>query len=296
MRATAHAKLVLERLEGVHEAFAYPLAGALITRGEAARVRPAAAGVRRADRCRGRIARHLHDASRSARPPNRLPPRRRCAHDAPSLCRGRRSPPVLAASHARVRDWSLPVSWRAVQPRGLGRVPHFSARWLGVVAALQQGPGRFPHLDLCEQCAPLFGRELARAKALVSCAIAVIAAAAYCATASLAGCRDIPFVFAGTLAAVSRDAHRVVRHIARGHASPVISCHGAAASAIVVVTIVWARQPWIAAGFAAIAAILSVTAVRRSARALRSGLKRPAAFVKRVAAVRRSRVFRASRD
>jgi hypothetical protein len=31
IRATAHAKLVLERLEGVHEAFAFPLAGALIT-------------------------------------------------------------------------------------------------------------------------------------------------------------------------------------------------------------------------------------------------------------------------
>ena len=30
-RATAHAKLILERLQGVHEAFAFPLAGALIT-------------------------------------------------------------------------------------------------------------------------------------------------------------------------------------------------------------------------------------------------------------------------
>ena len=30
MRAIAHAKLVLERLEGVHEAFAYPLAAALV--------------------------------------------------------------------------------------------------------------------------------------------------------------------------------------------------------------------------------------------------------------------------
>jgi ABC-type Na+ transport system ATPase subunit NatA len=30
VRAWAHAKLLLERLEGVHEAFAYPLAGALI--------------------------------------------------------------------------------------------------------------------------------------------------------------------------------------------------------------------------------------------------------------------------
>jgi ABC-type sulfate/molybdate transport systems ATPase subunit len=31
MRARTHAKLILERLEGVHEAFAFPLAGALIT-------------------------------------------------------------------------------------------------------------------------------------------------------------------------------------------------------------------------------------------------------------------------
>jgi hypothetical protein len=31
IRATAHAKLILERLQGVHEAFAFPLAGALIT-------------------------------------------------------------------------------------------------------------------------------------------------------------------------------------------------------------------------------------------------------------------------
>jgi ABC-type taurine transport system ATPase subunit len=31
IRATSHAKLILERLQGVHEAFAFPLAGALIT-------------------------------------------------------------------------------------------------------------------------------------------------------------------------------------------------------------------------------------------------------------------------
>lgn len=31
IRATTHARLILERLEGVHEAFAFPLAGALIT-------------------------------------------------------------------------------------------------------------------------------------------------------------------------------------------------------------------------------------------------------------------------
>ena len=35
---------------------------------------------------------------------------------------------------------------------------------LGIVLALAQSPGLHPHLDRCEQSAPLFGRELARAK------------------------------------------------------------------------------------------------------------------------------------
>ena len=45
-------------------------------------------------------------------------------------------------------------------------------------------PGRFPHLDLCEQGAPLFGRELARARALVPCIIVVLATFAYVAAAA----------------------------------------------------------------------------------------------------------------
>ena len=85
--------------------------------------------------------------------------------------------------------------------REVSRRPHFFVPLVGIVAALQQGPGRFADLDLCEESAPLFGRELARAKALVPCAIAVIAAAAYCATASLAGWRDIPITLAYTIAA-----------------------------------------------------------------------------------------------
>ena len=40
---------------------------------------------------------------------------------------------------------------------------------LGIGLALVQSPGLHPHLDRCEQSAPLFGRELARAKALVPC-------------------------------------------------------------------------------------------------------------------------------
>lgn len=41
---------------------------------------------------------------------------------------------------------------------------------LGIAAALLQARGNAAPLDLCEQSAPFFGRELARAKALAACA------------------------------------------------------------------------------------------------------------------------------
>jgi hypothetical protein len=47
------------------------------------------------------------------------------------------------------------------------------------VALLQRGAGRFRELELCEQSAPLYGRELARATALVPCIIVTVALAAY---------------------------------------------------------------------------------------------------------------------
>jgi len=47
------------------------------------------------------------------------------------------------------------------------------------VALLQRGAGRFRELELCEQSAPLYGRELARATALVPSIIVTIAVAAY---------------------------------------------------------------------------------------------------------------------
>lgn len=46
-------------------------------------------------------------------------------------------------------------------------------------ALLMRGFGRHRELDLCEQSAPLFGRELARATALVPCIIATAALAAF---------------------------------------------------------------------------------------------------------------------
>jgi hypothetical protein len=47
------------------------------------------------------------------------------------------------------------------------------------VALLQRGAGRARELELCEQAAPLYGRELARATALVPCIVVSAALAAY---------------------------------------------------------------------------------------------------------------------
>jgi hypothetical protein len=88
-----------------------------------------------------------------------------------------------------------------IQPRGLA-APIFFSSVIGIVVALVQGPGRYPHLDLCEQSAPLFGRELARAKALVPCIVATLATATFCAAAFVGGGSDIPAAFLIALAAV----------------------------------------------------------------------------------------------
>lgn len=50
---------------------------------------------------------------------------------------------------------------------------------VGIGFALAQSPGLHPYLDRCEQGAPLFGRELARAKALVPCVAVALAVAVY---------------------------------------------------------------------------------------------------------------------
>jgi hypothetical protein len=88
-----------------------------------------------------------------------------------------------------------------VQPHGLAG-PLLFCSTIGIALALMQGPGRRPHLDLCEQSAPLFGRELARAKALVPCIAAVLATTAYCVTASFAGSNDMPWAYVAAMSAV----------------------------------------------------------------------------------------------
>lgn len=78
------------------------------------------------------------------------------------------------------------------------------------VALLQRGAGLFRELELCEQSAPLYGRELARATALVPCIIVTIALAAYWLVSSAyarPGAGTIVLtavaVYAGTLVALS---------------------------------------------------------------------------------------------
>ncbi|HTZ54419.1 MAG TPA: hypothetical protein VMB20_05100 [Candidatus Acidoferrum sp.] len=57
--------------------------------------------------------------------------------------------------------------------------PMFFCSTIGIAVALLQGPGRHAYLDTTERSAPLFGRELARAKALAPVISATIATLVY---------------------------------------------------------------------------------------------------------------------
>lgn len=77
------------------------------------------------------------------------------------------------------------------------------------VALLQRGAGRFRELELCEQSAPLYGRELARATAVVPCIIVTFALAAYWAISAVYAPLQVVTValtavavYAGTLVAL----------------------------------------------------------------------------------------------
>lgn len=86
----------------------------------------------------------------------------------------------------------------------------------GITAAvIQRGAGRFREIELCEQSAPLYGRELARATALVPCIIVTMALAAYWIVAEslsrtpiayVAMC--VPAVYASTLIALCATVRR----------------------------------------------------------------------------------------
>jgi hypothetical protein len=74
---------------------------------------------------------------------------------------------------------------------------------------LQRGSGRFRELELCEQSAPLYGRELARATALVPCIMVTaaltaywIVAAVYSHPSTLYAVLSVPALYAVTLVAL----------------------------------------------------------------------------------------------
>jgi hypothetical protein len=80
--------------------------------------------------------------------------------------------------------------------------PMFFCSAIGIALALVQGPGRHPYLDTNERSAPLFGRELARAKALAPLIAATLAALAYWAAQFLTGFAAPPTFFALAVACV----------------------------------------------------------------------------------------------
>ena len=80
--------------------------------------------------------------------------------------------------------------------------PMFFCSTIGIAIALMQGPGRHAFLDTSERSAPLFGRELARAKALAPVLCATLAAFVYWAAQFLSGFAAPPAFFVLALACV----------------------------------------------------------------------------------------------
>lgn len=80
--------------------------------------------------------------------------------------------------------------------------PMFFCSTIAIALALVQGPGRHPHLDTSERSAPLFGRELARAKAIAPGVTATTAALVYWFAQYLSGFAAPPTFFLLALASV----------------------------------------------------------------------------------------------
>jgi hypothetical protein len=80
--------------------------------------------------------------------------------------------------------------------------PMFFCSTIGIAIALLQGPGRHAYLDTNERSAPLFGRELARAKALAPMTSATIATLVYWTAQFAGGYAVSPLYVVVTLACV----------------------------------------------------------------------------------------------
>lgn len=91
---------------------------------------------------------------------------------------------AIVAARLHVERRTILYACATAAVAGLAR-PHelavtvFFCSALGIVAALLQTPGRYPDLDVCEQSAPLFGRQLARAKGVAPAIVALLLTLAY---------------------------------------------------------------------------------------------------------------------
>jgi hypothetical protein len=103
-------------------------------------------------------------------------------------CRAERRSVLFALTSAAIVGF--------LQPHGIAALTGsmFFCSTIGIAIALLQGPGRFSYLDLCERSAPLFGRELARAKALVPALVAVATTSIYWCAQAVTGF-PVPLLF-----------------------------------------------------------------------------------------------------
>ena len=107
------------------------------------------------------------------------------------MIRGTATLAILGTRLRRELGFTLFAIAAAILLAALQRRDSFATEFAGCVlygtlaaiaGALRQRSGRLREIELCEQSAPLFGRELARARALVPCAIVTLIVTAYWAT------------------------------------------------------------------------------------------------------------------
>lgn len=115
---------------------------------------------------------------------------------------------AIVAARLHVERRTIVYACATAAVAGLARthelaVSMFFCSALGMVAALLQTPGRYPDLDVCEQSAPLFGRQLARAKGFAPAIVAVLVTLAYFAPQFAGATVETAFAFGAAAAAAT---------------------------------------------------------------------------------------------
>jgi hypothetical protein len=174
--------------------------------------------------------------------------------------------PLLAIVAARLYDQRRFIAFACVAALAVGLLapegavgPVVFCSLLGIAIALAQIPGRAEHLDRCEQSAPLFGRELARAKALAPCIGAAFAAVIYAAASLGRGSHDALLILVVTLGAVTCGTLVALSAtIRRSWARALYILLAAAASAIAYVLAIVAHQIIAEVAFCALVAFAAI--------------------------------------